>query len=86
MSPPRTFIEHGTDPIGLSTMTWNIDFANLSASHTSGLKVNPVPDGKGKYFFQATECTKHHLDSVPNKTACIADLGAQLMRILERPH
>jgi hypothetical protein len=67
-------------------MTWTIDLSDLSATHTSGLKVNLVPDGKGQYFFQAVEGTKHYLDNVPHKTACIAELGAQLMRLLKQRH
>jgi hypothetical protein len=67
-------------------MTWNIDLPNLCASHTSGLTVHLVPDGKGMYYFPAVEGTKHYLDTVPNKTACLAELGAQLMRLLEPQH
>jgi hypothetical protein len=67
-------------------MTWTIDLSNLTASHTSGLKVSLVPDGKGKYFFQAVEGTKHHLDNMPHQTACIAELGAQLMWLLKQRH
>jgi hypothetical protein len=38
-------------------MIWSIALPNLSATHTGGLKVNLVPNGKSKYFLQAVEGT-----------------------------
>jgi hypothetical protein len=67
-------------------MTWSINLPHLSAAHTSGLKVHLVPNGKSKYFFQVVEGTKHHLDNVPTKTACNAEWGAPLMRLLKQRH
>jgi hypothetical protein len=59
---------------------------HLTASHPGGLKVDIVPDGKKMYFFKPVEGTEHHLESIPNKNLCIAELAAVLARFLERRH
>jgi hypothetical protein len=67
-------------------MTWTIDLPNLRASHTSGLQVNLVRNAQGRYLFQPVEDTKHYLDTVPDKKACIAELGAQLYCLVKQRH
>ena len=67
-------------------MTWTIDLPNLRASHTSGLQVNLVRDGQGRYLFQPVEDTKHYLDTVPDKKVCITELGTQLYCLLKQCH
>jgi len=67
-------------------MDWEIDFENLLAIHPSGLKVDIVPDGKKQYLFKPVDRTEHHMESIPNKNLCIAELGATLARFLERRH